>query len=307
MLKIKLIGTGIFISLLLIIFLTVNAAGFKNPVISTSPLFTDTAVECVAFDAANLTVSGLAEEDADKIPAIIMNQKATKFVAQYVKNNSELLSRIKEKNPGYFKIMDSVFTHFNLPLELKYLAIVESELKSRAVSRVGAVGAWQLMPSTARLLSLKVTAKYDERKHFYKSTVAAAKYLAYLHKVYKDWLLVLAAYNSGPGTVNMAIKKSGSRNFWKLQYFLPAETRGHVKRFIATHYYYEGRGGVTTLTKAELATYTKKMKNFVDTINAEILAETTNEMLAVENNVTINNEPVLTTKMNTALKATEDK
>jgi membrane-bound lytic murein transglycosylase D len=153
--------------------------------------------------------------------------------------------------------MDDVFTSYNLPIELKYLAVIESELNPRAVSPVGAVGTWQLMPETAQILGLKVTRKYDERTHLRKSTVAAAKYLRDLYNEYGDWLLVMAAYNGGPGPVNSAIRKSGSRNFYNLQYFLPGESREHVKKYIATHYYFEGRAGVTTLTKIENYHYAK--------------------------------------------------
>jgi membrane-bound lytic murein transglycosylase D len=91
----------------------------------------------------------------------------------------------------------------------------------------------------------------DERTDYYKSTHAAARYLTELYKIYNDWLLVIAAYNGGPGNVNAAIRKSKSRNFWDLQHFLPAESRDHVKKFIATHYVMEGDGGITTLTKDE--------------------------------------------------------
>jgi membrane-bound lytic murein transglycosylase D len=98
---------------------------------------------------------------------------------------------------------------------------------------------------------LKVNDRVDERTDIHKSTHAAARYLTELFGTYKDWLLVIAAYNCGPGVVNSAIRKSGSRNFWNLQYFLPAESRNHVKKFIATHYIMEGDGGVTTLTKKE--------------------------------------------------------
>jgi membrane-bound lytic murein transglycosylase D len=107
------------------------------------------------------------------------------------------------------------------------------------------------MPSTARQLGLKVSDRYDERKRFGKSTVAAAKYLRDLYNEFDDWLLAIAAYNGGPGPVYKAIRLSGSRNFWKLQNFLPMETRAHVKRYIGTHYFFEGEGSLTTLTKAE--------------------------------------------------------
>ncbi|HSC36755.1 MAG TPA: lytic transglycosylase domain-containing protein [Chitinophagaceae bacterium] len=168
-------------------------------------------------------------------------QDFTRYMAGYVKQNREVLQNIKRNKAASFKVIDATFKKYNLPSDLKYLAVVESELKASAVSKVGAVGFWQLMPETAQLLGLKVSAKYDERKHLSKSTQAAAIYLRDLHREFGDWLLVLAAYNSGPGPVYKAIRKSGSRDFWKLQAYLPAETRAHVKRIIATRYYFEGQ------------------------------------------------------------------
>jgi len=181
-----------------------------------------------------------------------LGAKAEKFANTYIRNNSEALLKAKERSLQCFDMMDSVFTSYDLPTELKYLAVVESELNPNALSPVGAVGPWQLMPATARILGLKVSRKYDERKYFKKSTVAAARYIKDLYAEFGDWLLVLAAYNGGPGPVYKAIRRSGSHNFWKLQSFLPAETRGHVKRFISTHYFFEGTGSVTTLTKPEI-------------------------------------------------------
>ena len=170
-------------------------------------------------------------------------QEFTRYMAGYVKQNREVLQNIKQNKAASFKVIDAMFKKYQLPSDLKYLAVVESELKATAVSKVGAVGFWQLMPETAQLLGLKVSAKYDERKHLSKSTQAAAIYLRDLHREFGDWLLVLAAYNSGPGPVYKAIRKSGSRDFWKLQAYLPAETRAHVKRIIATRYYFEGQAG----------------------------------------------------------------
>jgi membrane-bound lytic murein transglycosylase D len=134
---------------------------------------------------------------------------------------------------------------------LKYLAVIESNLKPSAVSKVGAKGPWQLMPQTARDLGLKVNRSVDERKNYLKSTRAAALYLRDLYNELGDWLLVIAAYNTGTVNVNRAIHRSGSRNFWDLQYYLPAESRIHVKKFIATQYVFEGQGSVTTLTRQE--------------------------------------------------------
>jgi membrane-bound lytic murein transglycosylase D len=188
----------------------------------------------------------------DKVP---VNKHAEQFIASYIQTNKAGLSRIRERSPLPFYMIDTVFIKYDLPVQLKYLAVIESELKTNAVSRVGAVGPWQLMPATAQLLGLKVSASYDERTNYYKSTKAVALYLRDLYSEFGDWLLVIAAYNSGPGPVYKAIRQSGSRNFWALQNYLPAESRIHVKKFIAAHYYFEQQGSVTTYTKAEWQAY----------------------------------------------------
>lgn len=182
-----------------------------------------------------------------------LNPKAISFVQDYVKTQSADLNKMKSWGQPYFNVIDNILTRYHLPVELKYLSVIESKLKSSAVSWAGAVGPWQFMPATARLMGLKVSRYTDERTDFHKSTHAAARYLNNLFRIYGDWLLVIAAYNGGPGRVDAAIRKSGSRNFWNLQYYLPAESRKHVKKFIATHYIMEGDGSVTTLTKNEVA------------------------------------------------------
>jgi membrane-bound lytic murein transglycosylase D len=184
---------------------------------------------------------------------IRLNSHAIQFVQDYMEKNGDDLRKMKSWARPYFNVIDGILTKYGLPSELKYLCVIESELKSTATSWAGAVGPWQLMPQTARLLGLKVGRGIDERKSYTKSTHAAALYLRDLYREFGDWLLVIAAYNGGPANVYAAIKKSqGSRNFWKLQYYLPAETRMHVKKFIGTHYIFEGQGSVTTLTKAEV-------------------------------------------------------
>ena len=197
--------------------------------------------------------------DSSSAPQTPLNKQATIFVTKYIAKNNEGLEAIRQKSSASFQLIDDVFAGYQLPVQLKYLAVVESELNPKAVSRVGAAGPWQLMPGTAKALGLKITRKYDERKSLKKSTKAAALYLRDLYTEYGDWLLVLAAYNCGPGPVNAAIRKTKSRNFWKLQNHLPAETRGHVKKYIATHYYFEGKGGITTLTKAENIRYAQTL------------------------------------------------
>lgn len=182
-----------------------------------------------------------------------LNPRAVSFVQDYMEQEGENLARLKVSAARYFTVIEAALEKRALPIELKYLAVIESELKSSAVSCKGAYGPWQLMPETARNLGLRVNGRVDERRDYFKSTYAAARYLAYLYNLYEDWLLVIAAYNGGPGKVNTAIKRSGSRNFWDLQGYLPAESRNHVKKFIATHYIMEGEGGLTTLTKSETA------------------------------------------------------
>ncbi|MDB5251890.1 MAG: lytic transglycosylase [Flaviaesturariibacter sp.] len=183
--------------------------------------------------------------------AFKLNSQAVTFVQDYMEGNTVRLTKMKTWGRPYFDLIDGVLAQYGLPTELKYLSVIESDLKSTAVSWVGAVGPWQLMPETARELGLRVNRKVDERTDYAKSTRAAAKHLNALYKEFNDWLLVIAAYNTGSGNVLAAIRKSGSRNFWALQSFLPAETRGHVKKFIATHYIMEGDGGMTTMTKSE--------------------------------------------------------
>jgi membrane-bound lytic murein transglycosylase D len=220
----------------------------------------DTLSQPSIMDSSELLT--VSENNFAAAPQISLNKHASKFVKSFLIREDEDLQRTKGRSAAYFTMIDEVFSKYELPLELKYLAVVESDLKTTAVSKVGAKGMWQLMPTTARDLGLKVSKKYDERTYAYKSTVAAAKYLRDLYSQYGDWLLVLAAYNGGPGTVNHAIKRSGSRNFWVLQNYLPEESRGHVKRFIGIHYYFEGKGSMVTLTKSEATQYAKEMEEF---------------------------------------------
>jgi membrane-bound lytic murein transglycosylase D len=182
--------------------------------------------------------ANLATASKMEVSFAIPGKQGRKFVTSYIRNNDESLSSIKLRSARPFSIIDSVMRHYGLPGELKYLAVIESELKATATSRVGARGPWQLMAGTARELGLKVNGRSDERTNIYKSTRAAAKYLRDLHHQFPDWLLVLAAYNAGPLPVIRAIHRAHSRNFWALERYLPAETRQHVKRFIATAYYF---------------------------------------------------------------------
>lgn len=175
-----------------------------------------------------------------------VNPNAESYMQDYLTAHSKSLLQMKNWGQPYFNLIDNILSQYGLPRELKYVAVIESNLKTGATSWVGAAGPWQFMPATARQYGLVVNAFVDERRDYVKSTHAAARYLLNSYKVYHDWLLVLASYNGGLGNVNKAIRSSGSKNFWSLQYYLPGESRNYVKKFIATHYVMEGGGGATT-------------------------------------------------------------
>jgi len=218
-----------------------NLSSLKNFFVTGALLF-------IVVPAVDGGISESTYEGSDKAP---LNKHVKQFVKTYIRQNKKNLYIIKQRSNSPFIMIDSVFRSYGLPVQLKYLAVVESELKTKAVSKVGAAGPWQLMPSTARILGLKINSKRDDRKNYYKSTRAAARYLKDLHVQFGDWFLVFAAYNSGEGTVNAAIRKSGTRNFWKLQHNLPEETREYVKKFIATCYYFEGSYSPALLRKTD--------------------------------------------------------
>jgi membrane-bound lytic murein transglycosylase D len=158
----------------------------------------------------------------------------------YLNRHKDHLIKMKSWSGPYFNIIDNVLNQYGLPSELKYLAVIESSLKTGATSWVGATGPWQFMPETARSYGLLVNRDLDERRDYFKSTHAAAKFLLKLYQEFHDWLLVIAAYNGGAQRVYYAMRKSNSNDFWKLQYYLPVESKNHVKKFIATHYIMEG-------------------------------------------------------------------
>lgn len=177
-----------------------------------------------------------------------VNPYAENYMQSYLNSHTAYLRRLQKNATPYFNLIDGILSQYGLPHELKYLAVIESELKSNALSHMGARGPWQFMDYTARGYGLRVDDQVDERVDYTKSTHAAARYLLKLYKDLNDWLLVIAAYNGGPGRVYSAIKKSGSRNFWTLQYYLPEESRNHVKKFIATHFIMEnGNAGLAAL------------------------------------------------------------
>jgi len=137
----------------------------------------------------------------------------------------------------YFPMIEDIFDSYGLPTELKYMAVIESALNANAVSRVGATGLWQFMYSTGRSYGLTINSVVDERRDPVKSTHAAARFIKDLYNIYNDWILVIAAYNCGPGNVNKAIRRSDNRqDYWEIYYRLPRETRGYIPQYVAATY-----------------------------------------------------------------------
>ncbi|MEZ4801559.1 MAG: LysM peptidoglycan-binding domain-containing protein [Gelidibacter sp.] len=168
------------------------------------------------------------------------NPALESVIKSYLKNRKSTLQRLMALSEYYFPLFEKELDNYDVPLEIKYLAIVESALKPRAKSRVGATGLWQFMYPTGKMYGLNVTSYVDERSDPIKSTEAACKYLAKLYEIFGDWDLALAAYNSGPGNVNKAIRRSGGyQNYWNLRPHLPRETAGYLPAFLATMYIFE--------------------------------------------------------------------
>jgi len=165
------------------------------------------------------------------------NRYVKDFIDLYAYRRRALTQRVMGLSNLYFPMYEEILDKEGLPLEFKYLSIIESALNPVAVSRVGATGLWQFMYSTGILYDLKVNSFTDDRRDPVKSTYAACKYFKDMYAIYGDWLLVIASYNCGAGNVNKAIKRSGGKkNFWEIMQYLPAETRSYVPAFIAVAY-----------------------------------------------------------------------
>jgi len=194
-----------------------------------------------ALLASNVPASFSEKQPYSKVPLAgekayfgEKNEYVNDFVRKYLEHNNRTLSSVQNNSEAPFSVIDDILEEKKMPKELKYLAVIESALNHNAVSHAGAVGPWQLMETTAKMMGLSVNRKVDERTDWTKSTKAATKYLDLLYSELNDWLLVVAAYNSGPTPVHRAIEKTGSHNFWEIKEYLPKETQGHVLAFIAT-------------------------------------------------------------------------
>lgn len=182
----------------------------------------------------------LQEMDAKSPFNIEYNQGLENIIKSFLKNRKKSFERLMAISEYYFPLFEESLAKQNVPLEIKYLAVVESALNPRAVSRVGATGLWQFMYQTGKQYGLKIDSYVDERSDPLKASDAAAQYMTNMYKIFGDWDLVLASYNSGPGNVAKAIRRSGGQqNYWNIRKNLPQETQGYVPAFLATMYIYE--------------------------------------------------------------------
>ena len=182
----------------------------------------------------------LKEMDSKSPFNIEYNQGLENIIKSFLKNRKKSFERLMAISEYYFPIFEEALAKQNVPLEIKYLAVVESALNPKAVSRVGATGLWQFMYQTGKQYNLNIDSYVDERSDPLKASEAAAQYMTNMYKIFGDWDLVLASYNSGPGNVSKAIRRSGGQqNYWNIRKHLPQETQGYVPAFLATMYIYE--------------------------------------------------------------------
>ena len=182
----------------------------------------------------------LAAMDAKSPFNIEYNPGLENIIKSFLKNRKKSFERLMAVSEYYFPVLEEALAKQNIPLEIKYLAVVESALNPKAVSKMGATGIWQFMYHTAKQYGLKIDSYVDERSDPLKASAAATQYMTNMYKIFGDWDLVLAAYNSGPGNVAKAIRRSGGQqNYWNIRKNLPKETQGYVPAFLATMYMYE--------------------------------------------------------------------
>lgn len=196
--------------------------------------------DCKTTDVNPEVSDSLLMDRLSRIPTLMempFNDAVKKCIERYAKDLRKKVSFMLASGNFYIPTFEKALDLYDLPTELKYLPVIESSMDPTAVSRQGATGLWQFMLATGKNYDLQYNSLIDERRDPIKSTWAAAHYLKDLYNIYQDWNLVLAAYNSGPGTVNKAIRRAGGvKDYWKIYNFLPKETRGYVPAFIAANY-----------------------------------------------------------------------
>lgn len=204
-----------------------------------SLLWLDTT-ECTAMHDTTTLPDSVYKARLQALPCVVelpYNESVRGFILRYVKRSPKQVARLMRMSEYYFPIFEEALGRYDLPYELKYVPIIESALNPMARSRMGAAGLWQFMPTTGKIYGLEINSLVDERMDPIRATDAACRFLKSMYAIYRDWNLVIAAYNCGSGNVNKAIRRAnGKRDFWSIYPFLPQETRNYVPIFIAANY-----------------------------------------------------------------------
>ncbi len=217
---------------------------YVSAVDSLLMLFHDSALTiddaCESSDENPYYSDEVIAERLSRMPNSIempFNSVVRSFIDRYTNRMRRSVSVMLGTSNFYMPIFEQALESYNVPLELKYLPVIESALNPKAVSRVGATGLWQFMLATGKQYGLRVNSLVDDRRDPIRASYAAARYLRDLYRIFGDWTLAIAAYNCGPENVNKAIRRSGgSMDYWKIYPYLPSETRGYVPAFIAANY-----------------------------------------------------------------------
>ncbi len=241
------------------------------PLVIYISLFTSSELFCQSYTESVITTCKLSPADLYRPPAdfdgvtssmgieygieilnrktpvdLVFNKEVEKAVRYFLSKRQQDIEVYLQRSQFYFPLIEEYLDKYDLPLELKYIAVIESGLNPFARSSSGAVGLWQFLFATCSLFDLKVDSYIDERRDIYKSTDAACRYLQYLYRTYNDWNLVIASYCGGPGDVRKAIERSGGKtNYWEIRPFLAEQTRNYMPSFIAINYlmnYYKWYG-----------------------------------------------------------------
>ncbi|MCC7303712.1 MAG: transglycosylase SLT domain-containing protein [Bacteroidia bacterium] len=254
--SIREIVLGAVFSLLSLPCLSQSAPGFQDDPIAA---MLDSLVQLNIFEKTGKPLSGAAKYNyaPDSVPRfsdaiiaqrlsrldatspfdMVYNDQVKGYIEMYAYRKRQLMAKVLGLSELYFPLFEETLDKYNMPLELKYLAVIESALNPNAKSRAGAMGLWQFMYGTGKLYGLKVTSYLDERCDPRLATEAACQYLQFLYETFGDWQMALAAYNCGPGNINKAIRRSGGKKtYWEVRPYLPKETQGYVPSFIAVTY-----------------------------------------------------------------------
>ena len=227
---------------LLLIFLMIlgDTVSLENSVFDSLPTPVVAQLDTIVAEPVQQTPDSVFIERLQQLPYVVelpYNTIVRRYILRYLYHSPKQVAGLLQKEQYYMPVFQDILSQYDLPYELAYLPVIESALNPNARSHMGAVGLWQFMPATGKKYGLEINSLVDERRDPIKSTHAAAKFMNALYDVFKDWNLVIAAYNCGPGNVNKAIYRAGGkRDFWSIYPFLPKETRAYLPLYIAAVY-----------------------------------------------------------------------